>query len=110
MDGRAYLDVVRYLMAAPSEVNRRAAAGPLYCAMLNEARDALERWGFAPPAVPADVYAFVRDRYYRALNRELMQVADMLGRVRGYREIADDSRSPATEFADDKRVNALLAQ
>jgi len=106
MDGRTYLDAVRYLLAAPSEVNRRAAAGPLYCAALNEARDALERWGFVAPA-DADVDDFVYERFDEAMNFDLMRIAELLGRVEEYRDLADDSRSPPSEFADDNKVIGL---
>jgi hypothetical protein len=107
MDGRAFLDAVRYLLAAPSEVNRRAAAGPLYCAMLNEARDALERWGFVVPG-QADVHNFVFPRFYSAANSDLIRVGDVLKRVKEYRDLADDSRSPPTVFADNNEVNKWL--
>jgi hypothetical protein len=50
MDGRAFLDSARHLLAAPSEANRRSAAGRLCLALLHEARVALERWGF--PLLP----------------------------------------------------------
>jgi hypothetical protein len=106
MDGRSYLAAVRDLLASPSELERRVAAGPLYCAALNEARDALERWGFVAPA--GDVYQFVHARFDLPLSRELFQIADALDRVQKYRALADDSRSPASDFADDSKVIRLL--
>src|SRR5262245_15165552 len=103
MDGRSFLDAVQYLLAAPSELNRRVAAGPLYCAALNEARDALDRWGFVAPA-DADAYDFVYERFDEVMNFDLMRIAELLGRVEEYRALADDSRSPPSEFADDTKV------
>jgi hypothetical protein len=107
MDGRSFLDAVRHLLGAPSEVNRRAAGGPLYCAMLNEARDALERWGFGAPG-QTEVHVFVYDRFYQSPNLGLIQIADVLKRLKEYRELADDSRSPPAPFADDREANKLL--
>jgi hypothetical protein len=104
MDGRAFLDAVRFLLTAPSEVNRRAAAGSLYCAMLNEARDALERWGFVAPAKQPDVHDFAFARLYSVANIDLIRVGDVLKRVKDFRDLADDGRSSPTEFADNNKV------
>jgi hypothetical protein len=107
MDGRVFLDSARYLMAAPSEANRRSAAGPLYCAVLNEARAALERWGFPVPA-QVDIDDFVLSRFNTIPNMDLLRVADPLIQLEQNRQLADDSLSGSVLFADDSEVQRLL--
>jgi hypothetical protein len=107
VDGRAFLDSVRLLLTVPSEANRRSAAGPLYCALLNEARDALERWGYPVPA-RADVPSFVLAPLATVPNMDLVRVADPLEQCEHFRELADDSRTRLTIFDDDGEAKRLL--
>jgi hypothetical protein len=107
MDGRAFLDSVRHLLTAPSEANWRSAAGPLHCAVLNEARVALERWGFAVPA-RADLHVFILPYFARVPNRDLVRVADVLTQLHAFRDEADFSLGGPGLFADDYEVNRLL--
>jgi hypothetical protein len=84
MRGREFLDVARDLAGGGTEAHWRAAVGCAYYALLLEARDALEHWGFPP--IPRDkVHAQVRLRYTYAAHPELKDVGralDELVRVR----------------------------
>ena len=107
MDGRAFLDSARLLMTIPTEANRRSAVAIGYYAILNEARSALDRWGFPVPA-GADIDDFVNFRFSVTRNIDLLRVADAIDRLDGNREVAGYSLSPAGIFADDSVVNHLL--
>jgi hypothetical protein len=80
VDGRAFLDSARHLLSAPSEANRRSAAGQLYLALLHEAWAALDRWGF--PLPPGnDVDAFVVSHFGILTHFELLRIAGALTRL-----------------------------
>ena len=81
MDGRAFLDSARLLLATPTEANRRSAVSRGYFAILNEARSALERWGF-PVVATADIDDFVSSHFYMALNLDALRVSDALVQLR----------------------------
>jgi hypothetical protein len=107
MDGRAFLESARLLMATPTEANRRSAVGRAYYAALNETRAALARWGFSvPPGV--DVEEFVNTRFYLAMDMDAVRVSDVLVRLQRNREIADYSLTEAVSFADESMVRDLL--
>jgi hypothetical protein len=107
MDGRAFLESARLLMTTPTEANRRSAVGRAYYAVLNEARVALERWGFSAPA-GADIDDYILSRFDRVLNMDILRVADALDQLGEHREVADYSLSTPGVFADEKGVNHLL--
>src|SRR5947209_2849698 len=77
MRGRAFLGAAQDLAAATTEAHWRAAAGCAYYALLLEARDALQRWGF--PAFPRDkVHAQVRLRFTYAAHADLKNIGNAL--------------------------------
>ena len=77
MNGRDFLNVARDLIAFPTEAHRRAGVECAYYALMLEGRDALLRWGFAPP--PRDqVHAFVRLKFTFAAHRDLKFISDAL--------------------------------
>jgi hypothetical protein len=99
MDGRAFLDSARQLLAAPGEANWRSAMGRCYFALLNEAQAALERWGFPLPA-GADAHAFVTGRFDSAMIVNLLSVKIALTDLYSLTQEADRAlRSPGS-FAD----------
>jgi hypothetical protein len=99
MDGRAFLDSARYLLAAPGEANWRSAAGRNYVALLNEARAALERWGFPLPA-GADVHAFVVSRFRSTVLSYLVQFEIALTQLEDLAREADHALNSPGRFAD----------
>jgi hypothetical protein len=107
MDGRVFLDAARHLLAATSEVNRRTAAGPIYLAVVNEARAALERWGFSRPA-PEDVKEFVLACFDNAVNLDALRGADAVRRTEQRRTLASHDLAAPGLFADDGEVTRLL--
>src|SRR5437870_2858813 len=80
MQPRDFLDVARSDVQGPSEAYWRAAASRAYYALLLEARDALERWGFTPP--PRDrVHTFVRLSFVFATNPDVKDIGYMIERL-----------------------------
>ena len=73
MDGRAFLQSARDLLATSSEANWRSAAGRAYYALLHEARAVLDRWSFPTPPGQS-IHTFVRLRFTYAASAELKQV------------------------------------
>ena len=107
MDGRAFLFSARLLMRKPSEANRRSAVSRGYFAILNEARVALERWGFVVTAT-ADIDGFVVSHFYMALNMDALRVSDALVQLRDNRQQADYSLIGPGIFDDDTEVRRLV--
>lgn len=107
MDGRAFLDVARLLMTTPTEANRRSAVGRAYYAMLNEARAALERWGFLMPA-GATIDDDNVSAYIMVPNMDLLRVVDSVTQLKQNRRIGDNAITGSGVFADDKEAKRLL--
>ena len=107
MDGRAFLGAARHLLSAPSEANRRAAAGSVYYALVHEGRVALERWGFPMP--PGEhVHRLVRLRFTQPAHPDLRQVGDALEELARSRNRADfQLAAPGPFSADRHTLNAL---
>jgi hypothetical protein len=104
MDGRAFLDSARHLLAAPSEANRRSAAGRLYLALLHEALAALERWGFPLPA-GAGVHKFVVGHFGILTHCELLRIEQGLRVLWDFTDSADYALAQPGDFADDWMVS-----
>ncbi len=79
--------------------------------MLQEARVALDRWGFPLPPQD-DIHDFVLSRYDSVPNMDLLRVADVLQRLGGLAEEADFALTAVGSFADASKVSQrlLLAQ
>src|SRR5947209_16326419 len=107
MDGRAFLDSARHLLAAPCAPNWRSAAGRSYVALLNEAQAALERWGFPLPA-GADVHAFVVGRFASTVLMDLIRVEVALRVLRDLTWEADHALGWPGHFADASKVSHQL--
>jgi hypothetical protein len=107
MDGRAFLDSARLLLATPTEANRRSAVSRGYFAILNEARAALERWGFVVGAT-ADIDASVIAHFGRAANTDAVRAWDVLDRLERNRQTADYFLTAPGGFADEREVRHLL--
>jgi hypothetical protein len=101
------LGAARHLLSAPSEANRRAAAGRVYYALLHEGRAALERWGFPMP--PGEhVHRFVRLRFTQPAHPDLRQVGDALDELARLRNRADYQLAAPGPFSTDRpALNAL---
>src|SRR5437588_8829316 len=108
MDGRAFLDSARHLLAAPCAPNWRSAAGRSYVALLNEALAALERWGFPLPA-GADVHAFVVARFASRVIINLLRFEVALDELDRLTQEADHALSSPGYFADASEVSHQLS-
>jgi hypothetical protein len=75
--------------------------------VLNEARAALERWGFPVP-VQGDIDDLVLSRFNTVPNMDLVRVADALIQLGQGRRFADISLGGPGPFADDKEAKRLL--
>jgi len=107
MDGRAFLQSARHLLADPSESNWRSAAGRAYYALLHECRAALERWGF--PLLPREsIHSFVRVRFDYPANSDVRQVGVALGRLSLLRNAADYRLASPGKFAGAAEADAAV--
>jgi hypothetical protein len=104
MDGRAFLESARHLLAAPSEADWRSVAGRCYVALLNEARAALERWGFPLPA-GADVHDFVVPHFTTTAFLDLLRIEVALNDLHDLAREADHGLSSPGSFADASKVS-----
>jgi hypothetical protein len=100
MDGRAFLESARALLALPSEANRRTAAGRAYYALLEEGRVALDRWGFPLPP-RENIHSWVRLRFTYAASPDLTQVGKTLDELSQLRNRADYHLTSAGRFSSD---------
>ena len=107
MDGRTFLGSARLLMRKPTEANRRSAVSRGYFAILNEARAALERWGFSV-AAKAGVDSSVITLFEKAVNRDAIRVGDSLIQLERKREAADYFLTGPGAFADESEAKRLL--
>src|SRR4051794_12933493 len=108
MDGRAFLQSARDLLAVPSEANRRAAAGRAYYALLHEGRGALDRWGFVIPPRES-LHRFVRLRFVLAAHPDLIQVGRALEDLGQLRNQADYQLATPGPFATAARAVQAVA-
>jgi len=108
MDGRAFLQSARALLAAPSEANWRSAVGRAYYALLHEARAALERWGFPGPA-HGNVHTFVKPRFVFSSQPDAKNVGIILDRLSAWRNQADYRLAASASFASDALARQALA-
>lgn len=74
MDGRDFLIVAQRLSQDQTEADWRTAAGRAYYALMQEAREILEKWGFTPLG-REDIHRFVRLRFTYAQDPTLKQIA-----------------------------------
>ncbi len=108
MDGRAFLGSAQRLLTAPNEANWRSAAGRLYIAMLQEAKEALGRWGF-PLSAQDDIHLFVLSRFGSAPNFDLLRVEDVLKRLGQFSRDADYFLGSPGAFLDAREVSHMQA-
>src|SRR5271166_1559021 len=97
MDGRAFLNPARSLVAVAAEEYWRSAAGRAYYALLHEGRSALEHWGFPQP-VRSNIHDFVRQHFHFPVHVDLQLIADTLARLRRLRNEGDYQLAHAGNF------------
>jgi hypothetical protein len=88
MDGRAFLEAARHLLAASSEANWRSATGRAYYALLHEGRAALGRWGFPLPPRES-IHTFVRRHFAYPVHPDLKPLDEAFDDLSRWRNQAD---------------------
>jgi hypothetical protein len=106
VDGRDFLPVAQELAAGTTEPHWRAAVGRAYYALFLEAREALLRWGVAPPP-RQNAHPFVRLKFTYATDPDLQRIGDALDQLIQWRNQADYNLASAALFASN--ANAVQA-
>jgi hypothetical protein len=88
MDGRAFLNPARSMVAIAAEEYWRTAAGRAYYALLHEGLSALTRWGISRPP-RSSIHDFVRQRFGFPNHADLQFVGNVLERLGRLRNEAD---------------------
>jgi hypothetical protein len=107
MNGRAFLQSARQLLAAPSEPNWRSATGRAYYALVHEGREALDRWGFPLPPQES-IHTFVRLRFVYARHPDAVPVGGALDDLGQWRNQADYRLASAGMFASATRATQAV--
>jgi hypothetical protein len=97
MNGRAFLNSARHLLAAPCQENWRSAVGRAYYALLHEAQAAFDRWGFPLPPRES-IHNFVRRHLAFPANPDLRNISYVFDRLTTWRNEADYQRSALGRF------------
>jgi hypothetical protein len=98
MDGRAFVEAARHLLAVPSEADWRSAAGRAYYALRHEGRVVLGRWGFPLPPRES-IHTFVRLRFTYPVHPDLKNVGAAFDDLSRWRNQADYHLGLAGLFA-----------
>lgn len=88
MDGREFLAVALRLSREQTEADWRTACGRAYYALLQEAKNSLERWGFVARA-REEIHRFVRLRFIYAQEPDLKRIGQRIERLGLLRNNAD---------------------
>jgi hypothetical protein len=100
--------VAQELVLAPTETHWRTAVGRAYYALMLEGRDALARWGFAPPR--QNVHSFVRLRFGYASDPDLKSIGFTLDRLSQWRNHADYQLTSGGSFATNVRASQAITE
>lgn len=100
MQGRAFLELAREVVAGTTEAHWRATVIHAYYALVLECREALHHWGIAIPP-RHDVHSFVRLRFLYAANADLKTLGRTLDRWCYFRNQANYDLSMLPKFASD---------
>src|SRR5579871_1554819 len=115
MQGRAFLEVAREVVADKTEAHWRATVIHAYYALFLECRDALSRWGIAIPP-RQNAHTVVRLRFLYAAHADLKAISWKLDNWCRFRNRANYDLSTLWRFARDtfardaiREVTAALA-
>jgi hypothetical protein len=107
MDGRAFLDLAREVVAGKTEAHWRGAVVHAYYALLLESREILDRWGFPLPPHQS-VHHFVRLKFVYAKEPDLKQVGYALEFLANLRTRASYDLKPSPAFASDAKARKAV--
>ncbi|HWG45366.1 MAG TPA: hypothetical protein VN688_21565 [Gemmataceae bacterium] len=109
MDGRAFLDVARELVAGITEAHWRATVIHAYYALMLECRDALARWAVAIPP-HQNVHSAVRLRFVYAADPDLKWLGYRLDDWSRHRNEASYNLMPLRQFATDTVAQRAITE
>jgi hypothetical protein len=98
MDGRAFLEIARELVAGKTEAHWRGAAIHAYYGLMLEGREALFRWGVKLPPHQS-VHHFVRLKLVFAKDADLKIIGKTLDSQAQLRNHASYHLNPGVEFS-----------
>src|SRR5262249_6017698 len=108
MRGREFLAVARRSAQGTTEADWRDAAGRAYYALMLEARDLLQRWGFVLPRRD-QIHAHIRLRFIYSSDVDMKSVGLVLEKLLEMRNYADyQIAQPGRFFATSANVNQAI--
>ena len=109
MDGRAFLELAREIVAGTTEAHWRGAAIHAYYALMLECREALARWGVKPQPHQS-VHHFVRLKLVFAKDADLQLIGKRLERLTPLRNHASYNLNPGIEFSSAAKAQGAIQQ
>ncbi len=109
MQGRAFLDIAREVIAGGTEAHSRATVIHAYYALFLECRDALTRWGIALPP-RQNVHSAVRLRFVYATNAGVKSIGNVLDPWCRHRNDASYNLAALVKFAADNLAQDALTE
>src|SRR5438552_18145474 len=109
MRGRAFLDWAREIVGSGAELHGRGAHVHAYYALFLESREALARWGLAPPSVHT-VHHHVRNKLTFAGDKDLKSIGISLDHLSQRRSWASYQLNPHVRHGSEAAARQSIQQ